>query len=41
MHCSSINKNQQHQIKILDVLIFSELVANKGYIWSETTVIFL
>ena len=41
MHCSSIKKNQHHQTKILDVLIFSELVANKGYFWSETTVIFI
>ena len=40
MHCSSIEENQHHQTKILDVLIFSELVANKGYFWSETTVIF-
>ena len=40
MHCSSINKNQHRQTKLLDVLIFSELVANKGYFWSEITVIF-
>ena len=40
MHCSSIKKTQHHQTKILDVLIFSELVANKGYLWSEITVIF-
>ena len=40
MHCSSIKRNQYHQTKILDVLIFSELVANKGYFWSETTVMF-
>ena len=40
MHCSSIKKKQHHQTKILDVLIFSELVANKGYFWSEITVIF-
>ena len=40
MHCSNIKKNQHHQTKILDVLIFSELVANKGYFWSEITVIF-
>ena len=41
MHCSSIKKKtQHHQTKIIDVLIFSELVANKGYFWSETTVIF-
>ena len=40
MHCSSIKKNQHHQTKILDVLIFSELVANDGYFWSEITVIF-
>ena len=40
IHCSSIKKNQHHQTKILDVLIFSEMVANKGYFWSEITVIF-
>ena len=41
MHCSSIKKkNQHHQTKILDVLIFSELVASNGYFWSEITVIF-
>ena len=40
MHCSSIKNNQHHQTKILDVLIFSELVANNGYFWSEITVIF-
>ena len=33
-------KNQHHQTKILDVSIFSQLVAKKGYFWSETTVIF-
>ena len=38
--CSSIKKKQHHQTKILDVLMFSELVANKGYFWSEITVIF-
>ena len=40
MHCSSIKNNQHHQTKVLDVLIFSELVANNGYFWSEITVIF-
>ena len=39
MHCSS-TKKEHHQTKILDVLIFSELVANKGHFWSETTVTF-
>ena len=41
MHCSSIKNNQHHQTKVLDVLIFSELVANNGYFWSEITVIFI
>ena len=46
MYCSSIKNfwasvlNQHHQTKILDVLIFLELVANKGHFWSETTVTF-
>ena len=29
MHCSNIKKNQYHQTKILDVLIFSQLVPIK------------
>ena len=36
----ALKKKQHHQTKILDVLIFSELVANNGYFWSEITVIF-
>ena len=36
MHCYNIKKN-----KILNVSIFSQLVANRGYFWSETTVIFI
>ena len=41
MHCSKIKKNQHHQTKILNVSFFSQLVANKGYFWSETTAIFI
>ena len=41
MHCSNIKKNQHHQAKILNVSIFSQLVANRTYFWSETTVIFI
>ena len=41
MHCSNIKTNQHHQTKILNVSIFSQLVANRSYFWSETTVIFM
>ena len=41
MHCSNIKTNQHHQTKILNVSIFSQLVANRSYFWSETTVIFI